>query len=199
MVSECCWCCPVIHSQHIWRHLGGLLTSVMVCWKVKVCSVAFYLLSIPGKVDNCFHISVPQVANGFKPPSPLLFAPFWINQTKNWRKQVHPLLLNYECWGEWERLNPLKKVLPCVLVPQLITTGSSSHCSVMRPTIRDGKITWWVSWVLLTAGAEWDVSMSPVVPEGRCLQVPAQLSIFSLVLQLYSFNSFQHPFLKFSS
>lgn len=138
----------------------------MVYWKVKVYRVALYLLNILGKGDNCLHISVPQVGSGFKPPSPLLFAPLWKNQSKTWGEQVHPLVLNYVCWGEWEHLNPLKQILPCVLVPQFITTGSSSRCSIARPTIRDGNITWWDSWMLLTAGAEWDASILRPVDSG---------------------------------
>lgn len=152
----------------------------MVCWQVEVCGGALCLSDFLGKGDNCLHIFVPQVGNGFKPPSPLLFAPLWKNQGKKWREQVHPPVLSSVCCGQWEHLNPLKPILPCVLVPQLITTASSSSpSSVTWPTSRDGKISWWVSWMLLRAGAEWDVSItSPVDSEGGVYSANSGLHFF---------------------
>lgn len=73
MVSESCWCNPAVHRQYPRWHLSHLLTSVTVLWRVKVCRVPLYLLGFPGKWESCLQISVPQVGNGFKQPSPLLY------------------------------------------------------------------------------------------------------------------------------
>lgn len=95
-----------------------------------------------------------------------LFASLWKIQSRKSRERFSHLVLYCERWGQWEHLNPLKQILPRVLAPRLIATGtSSSHSSVASSTVRDGKIRWWVSWVLLTAGAERAVPTTSVASQ----------------------------------
>lgn len=50
------WCNPAVHKQC----LSNLLTSVMVSWRVKVCTLVLYLLCFPGRGKAAFKSLFPK-------------------------------------------------------------------------------------------------------------------------------------------
>lgn len=171
----------------------------MVYWKVKVYRVALYLLNILGKGDNCLHISVPQVGSGFKPPSPLVCTT--LKKPKQNLRRAGPSSSAELCvlrgMGASESTEANSSMCISATVYHHRQQFSLLYCKAYHQR--------WKNYLVgLLDAADSRGRVRCVYTEtcglwGRCLQVPNQLSIFPLVLQLYSFNSLQHPLPKFSS